>query len=382
MTLQVREYATLTCAEADNASMDYASISTATFDWLLSLDKPGQRGKKLVQLIGRTELKLSSYVGFIQAPSGESLEILPKTEHSAPQDCDQLRVILQKMVRTALGIKHKEAHTANLLSEKQPLHEWVFAEFLKELAELTRRGLRFDYQSLEDQATFVRGQLDMNRQMRQTPDKATSFHVRYAEFTPARIENRLLCTALDYVLKQTKNSQNWRLANTLRHQLIDIKPVADPLTQMFQWVDNKLLLPYRKVKPWCQLILAKLNPNFQKGKQRGIALLFPMEELFEKYLGECLKTYLQDSFRLIPQAASEYLVKHTHEYGAVEKSLFRMEPDFLIKDQKPRFVLDAKWKLLDARNSSTNENTKYGIQQADLYQLFSYGKKEAVIKSV
>ena len=198
MTVQVCEYATLTCAKNTNViSMDYAIISEATFDWLLDLNKLGGDGKNIVQISGRTELKLGSYVGYLESPSGESIEILPKTELNPVIEtgAENMRGLLQKMLRVSLNIKHREAHEAGLLTINEPLHEWIFMRFLTQLAELIRRGLRFDYHTLEDEATFIRGQLDMNRQMRQTPDKATHFHVRYAEFTPSRIENRLLRTA-------------------------------------------------------------------------------------------------------------------------------------------------------------------------------------------
>lgn len=373
MTLQVREYATLTCAAAANTSMDFASISEPAFDWLLDLRQPDKNSSKLFKLSARKELKLGSYVGYIETPTGESLEILPKTEQQPTQNIEAMRSLLQKMLKVALGVNSIETRAADLRAVKQPLHEWIFSEFLAELTELVRRGLRFDYLIKEDEATFIRGQLDMNRQMRQTPEKAGRFHVRYADFTPERIENRLLRTTLDYVLQQTRSSQNWRMANMLSHQLSDIAPVIDPLNQIHNWVDSKLLLPYRKVRPWCQLILEKLNPNFQKGKKRGIALVFPMEQLYEQYLGHCLAGQLNVGFKITPQASTKSLVTHLPVLGSSEREMFQMKPDFLLTGKQSRFVLDAKWKLIDAYNDVIKQ--KYGISQSDLYQMFAYGHK-------
>ena len=46
---------------------------------------------------------------------------------------------------------------------------------------------------------------------------------------------------------------------------------------------------------------------------------------------------------------------------------------FLLTGKQSRFVLDAKWKLIDAYNDVIKQ--KYGISQSDLYQMFAYGHK-------
>lgn len=51
--------------------------------------------------------------------------------------------------------------------------------------------------------------------------------------------------------------------------------------------------------------------------------------------------------------------------------MFQLQPDFLIDQSGFCWVGDAKWKRLDAGNRAN----KYGISQADLYQLFAYGQK-------
>jgi 5-methylcytosine-specific restriction enzyme subunit McrC len=50
-----------------------------------------------------------------------------------------------------------------------------------------------------------------------------------------------------------------------------------------------------------------------------------------------------------------------------------MKPDLLIHDdQATRLVLDTKWKLLDGVKA--NGSDKYGLSQADFYQLQAYGQ--------
>ena len=51
--------------------------------------------------------------------------------------------------------------------------------------------------------------------------------------------------------------------------------------------------------------------------------------------------------------------------------MFQLRPDFIIKHEGQRFVVDAKWKLIDGADFEGN----HGLTQADFYQLFAYGQR-------
>ena len=236
------------------------------------------------------------------------------------------------------------------------------------LNKLVTSGLRFDYQRIEEKSRFIRGWLDITIQQRQTVDQAHFFNIRHDVYHPNRLENQLIKTALDYVQQHCRSSKNWRLANELSHILEPITSLREPLNSIHKWSDIKILQSYRAIKPWCQLILEKLNPNFQKGNHRGIALLFPMELLFEKYVANCLRRDIQAPWQLTTQAASKHMVND--QKGL--KSRFQLKPDLLIsKERKNHHVIDTKWKLINFINSDNNFN----IHQSDIYQLFAYGHK-------
>ncbi|CAK9883835.1 MAG: hypothetical protein XXXJIFNMEKO3_00209 [Candidatus Erwinia impunctatus] len=374
MMIQVREYARLTCDSTQTASMDLGIISEATFAWLEQLQQQWGGSTQLLNREGKRFLCLASYVGYLEAPNGESIEILPKTTLTTPTDPEPLRQLLRRMLSASLGITPREASQAALQRSNLPLSEWILSEFLRHLTELVRRGLRSDYQLVEDEhSTFIRGQLNVTAQMRTPPGTSARFQVCYAEFSPQRIENRLLRTALDRVLNITREGQNWRQANTLRHQLDSIVPLGgNTRASMKEWHDGKYLYGYRAIKPWCQLILDRLNPDFQYGLHQGISLLFPMEKLYERWVGSCLALRLHQDYQLIKQAKRRYLIDHLPAGEETPQHWFRLKPDFLIKGRQVT-VLDAKWKLLDSRANS--RKVKYQIDQADLYQMFAYGQK-------
>lgn len=160
MMIQVREYALLTCDNSQPASMDLGIVSEATFSWLEQLQQKwsGSGTAQILSREGKRFLRLGSYVGYLQSPNGEAIEILPKTTFEAPTEIVALRRLLRRMLSASLGITPREAKQAVLQRSDQPLHEWIISEFLRHLADLVRKGLRFDYHFIENEhSAFIRG---------------------------------------------------------------------------------------------------------------------------------------------------------------------------------------------------------------------------------
>lgn len=361
----VREYARLTTAAVAPGSLDCAQISESAFDWLCELSASFNRnGASLLQVEGRRALKWDSYVGVLQTPCGMRLEILPK--HHEQDDClAKSRRVLRKLIQHALKLKPREASVASLELFDAPLSEWVMGQFLAELDLLVKRGVRFDYRRLEEEQRFLRGQLNVVAQMRQPPGRQHHFQIRHDVFLPDRAENRLLKLALEQVAKNTQDASNWRLANELRSMLAEVPASWQVSHDLRAWSCDRLMAHYQEIKPWCELILNQQMPIAVSGEWQGMSLLFPMEKLFENYVEGWLSSRLVPSARLTAQAARQSLCQHDGS------AMFRLEPDLLLQRGLHTWVLDTKWKRLD----SADRLNKYGLSQADFYQLFTYGQK-------
>lgn len=363
--ITVREYARLT-TEPVPPSLDCAQVPPSAFDWLCELQASFSRsGAALLQQDGRRALKLDSYVGMIETSCGTQLEILPK--HTEQADCQQAaRNTLQRMLQTVLDLPARESGPASLrLFDDVPLSEWVMRQFLLGLDHLVKRGVRFDYQRVEEEQRFLRGQLNVVAQMRQPPGRQHHFQIRHDVFLADRAENRLLRLALERVCKSTQEADNWRLAHELRSLLLEVPPSWDVRQDFRLWQNDRLMAHYQPLRPWCELILGEQSPLAVSGDWRGISMLFPMEKLFEKYVEVLLRRQLPATARLLPQRAEYSLCTHQSE------SMFELRPDLLLKQDQRTWVLDTKWKLLDGADRAG----KYGLSQADFYQLYAYGQK-------
>jgi len=361
----VREYARLTTAAVAPGNLDCAQISETAFDWLCELSASFNRnGATLLQVEGRRALKWDSYVGVLETPCGTRLEILPK--HHEQDDClVKSRQLLRKLIQRALQLKPRETSVASLELFDAPLSEWVMGQFLAELDLLVKRGVRFDYQRIEEEQRFLRGQLNVVAQMRQPPGRQHHFQIRHDVFLPDRAENRLLKLALEQVAKSTQDAANWRLANELRSMLAEVPSSKQVSRDLRAWSCDRLMAHYQAIKPWCELILNQQMPIAVSGEWRGMSLLFPMEKLFECYVEGWLRQRLLHGAKLTSQASRHHLCRHD------SGKMFCLKPDLLIDTPEQRWILDTKWKRIDAGKPDNN----YDLSQSDFYQLFAYGHK-------
>ncbi|WP_025994729.1 McrC family protein [Pseudomonas viridiflava] len=364
-SITVREYARLTTSHIHSPTLDIAQVSPSAFDWLCELNaRFSKAGAALVQIEDRRWLKLDNYVGVLETPCGTRIEILPK--HFEDGDCiQQSRALLKRMIQKSLDLPTRKVGAAALQRFDAPLTEWVMSSFLDALDHLIKRGMRFDYQRVDEEQRYLRGQLNTARQMRQPPGRQHHFQIRHDVFLPDRPENRLLKTALDIVCKITQDPNNWRLSHELRSMLLEVPSSRDTAQDFKQWRRDRLMAHYQPVRPWCELIIEKQTPMAIAGDWRGMSLLFPMEKLFERYVAACLKDALPPHAMLHAQRKSEYLCSHQG------KKVFQLQPDLMITQGAKRWVLDTKWKRLDSKPGNKN----YGLSQSDLYQLYAYGQK-------
>jgi 5-methylcytosine-specific restriction enzyme subunit McrC len=363
----VREYAQLT-TDSGYETLDQATVTASAFEWLCDLTSGfSSGGARLAQIENTRWLRLDNYVGVVQTPCGTLLEILPKhTEKIGDEATKQSRDLLKKMLAVALDLTSRETDMANIEMFDYPLPEWVMKNFISSLDHLVKRGLRSDYIRVEEEQRFLRGQLDVVKQMRQPPGRAHIFNIRHDIFSPDRPENRLLKSALMLVCKTTKQADTWRLSHELAGLLSEIPSSSDIKNDFRLWRKDRLMAHYQPVRPWCELVLGQQMPVALSGKTHGMSMLFPMEKLFEQYVEVQLRKQLPAKYVLKAQAASRSLCKHLGE------KIFQLRPDFLVlENSKPVVILDTKWKLI---NSADRKN-KYGLSQTDFYQLFAYGHK-------
>jgi len=237
---------------------------------------------------------------------------------------------------------------------------------------VVKKGVKKEYVSISSQEKFLKGKLLLSRQLREPAHKLDKNHIEYDELTFNRAENRLIKTSLLILNKRFFSNKVQKLCRELTFIFDEVPQSINIDIDFSLWKTDRDMSYYEPLIPYLKFIIGNNSPQSLKGPHQGISFLFPIEELFEKYVYETLKDKLPPSYRLRQQIASKYIATHKG------RNVFNLRPDLAIfRESKCVSILDTKWKLLDDKNLSNKGgfNSYYGIKQPDIYQLYTYGYK-------
>ena len=354
------------------------SIPRSAFRYLLSFIKNDDKKDfspflRLTTFKRTTALKVQNYVGLLQTPCGTQIEVLPKVySNDDIEPEEKTRKTLITMLRCLRDSPFKQGDSAKIRTTNMPLLEVYISQFLSLTNQLIKRGIRSDYVRVQNNSKFLRGKLLVSQQIRSNMLHPERFAIECDEYLVNRPANRLIKATLALVTRVAQSSKNQRLARGLCFAFEDVPKSTDIRTDFQKVKTDRSMSYYQNVLEWCRLLLNGHGPTSSTGGFNTLSILYPMERIFEDYVAHCLRSKL-DSYSyfegctLKTQAATYSLVEN-HKGNPI----FKLKPDLLIrKKDETVYVMDTKWKLLDA----DNRDKKYGISQADMYQLYAYGHK-------
>ncbi|OUT15462.1 hypothetical protein B9N63_04030 [Campylobacter concisus] len=301
-------------------------------------------------------LQAQNYVGIIQTKSGDSLEILPKIHDndngSNKEAVENSKRILLRMLKTLKNHPFKNINIANLKSLNLPLLEIFISMFLDEVSKLIKIGIKSDYVELEDNLKFLKGKLKISEQIRKNIVHKERFYVCYQEFSIDRAENRLIKSTLEFLYRRSKSSKNQRLIREYLFIFDEISSSSDINADFGRLKLNRQTKHYEQALLWSKIFLQNKSFSPYGGSEIAFALLFDMNRLFESYVGNFIKKKLPG-----------VILQHSEKYLVEDPKSFKLRPDIFLEG---KFIADTKWKIISSKDD---------ISQADLYQLYAYGKK-------
>lgn len=312
---------------------------------------------------GREYARIGSYVGLVQLADGTQLELLPKVEQA-----DQARPLLLTMLRHLPDSPFRTLPTSQTGATDLPLWDVFVLTFLNVLTALTRQGLQRAYETVERNEPVWKGKFQASRHLRDNAHHAERLAVRYDQLSADIAPNRLLKSTLLTIDQQSSRSPVQAQVRQWLCTLDDVPPsvsIRDDLRASQRL--GRLFVRYEPALRWAEALLMGQAFGAQSGRTNSLSLLFPMPRVFEAYVAHGVRRYWPESGLVTVQESSAHLVDE-HVGGPK----FKLRPDILVREPNGRtLVLDTKWKRLDG----TDRRGNYGIEQADLYQLFAYGKK-------
>jgi len=304
-----------------------------------------------------------NYVGVITMNDGTTIEILPKIFSQETVTEEKVKKLLVDMLKTLRNTPFKSLQTTNVNIEKMSIFEIFIRMFVDEVFYIVKRGLKCDYETIQENENTFKGKMLFSGQIRHNYAHKERCYVEYDEFNTNRAENKILKSTLRYLYKHTTSAKNKSDIRTLLNAFSEVDESKNPQMDFSKIVPDRKTADYQTALMWSKVFLMGKSFTSFSGSEVAVALLFPMETLFESYIAVQLKKKLDSGYSISVQD------KKYHLFDDPKK--FLLKPDIVIKStsEDSIFVMDTKWKVL------SDAKANYGISQADMYQMYAYQKK-------
>ena len=300
-------------------------------------------------------LKAQQVVGVLAVP-GCTVEILPKIngERHAVRDA------LVQMLAVAYDLRVSDSALTGMARQSNDLLELLIRLFATRLLSAVRHGLPRRYIACEEDLRLLRGRLDVVWQFTRhavRPDRLACLFDELSEDTPL---NRVLKAAVSLLTRIARSTANARLLAELAARFDSTGDSSRPLEERVRL--DRTNTAFHDLYWLARLFLEGEWQGTAAGRPVGYALLFPMNELFERFIGLCLKRSI-GGHRVSLQAQGKHALKD-EEIG---KQVFALQPDAVVESNRGPIVLDTKWKELKP------EQNDLGVVPGDIYQILAYG---------
>ena len=324
----------------------------------------GEKGVPYYSLIHKG-VKFNQFVGVLQL-GDLSIEILPKADKAKGEN--YWRSLLIDMLRMVGEFKVDAPSESQLALKSDSVLDLYFSLFIQELEYIQHQGWIKKYRKNEGNVKSLKGSLNFTKHLNENLIHKERFYTAHTVYDQNHILHAILHRAL-LVLKRMNT--NLLLISRIENLLLNFPEqssvkITSATFRKFHF-DRKTDV-YKKAFHIAELILLNYHPDLSSGNNNVLALLFDMNNLWEKYVYVGLRKYLPHGMTITPQNS-----KHFWKATAGQNSTMR--PDIVInKGKLDCIVLDTKWKNIASTNPSPQD-----LRQMYVYSKFYQASKVALI---
>ena len=325
-----------------------------------------QRGNKYFS-VGYQKIYFKNYVGVIQV-GNLTLEILPKADRNEDGDTQKWQAALLNMLRTCKYLKLSSLTDANLQLRSASLIDLFFDSFLKEVETLLHRGLNNRYRFHGANLPALKGKIEFNRQIADNLTHRERFFTTHQVYDQDNVHNQILKKAL--ILLQHITTNHHLKVRAARHFLSfesvsNIRPNAATFKKL---TFDRKTKDYQYAIKLAELIILQYSPDLKGGSNNILAILFDMNQLFERYI-----------FLNLRKAVSTFEEAQLNVYGQEVSTFWQgrtIRPDIVLTYQsegrEKKLIIDTKWKVLPSADPSIH----------DLRQMYAYNLHLGATRSI
>lgn len=297
----------------------------------------------------KPSLRAGQVVGVVAA-RGATLEILPKIDG----EDGNVRASLVHMLATAWDLHIAEGEIAALATQRLDLLEILIGLFSTRLLAAVRRGLPRRYVAHKEDLPKLRGKLDVTRQFTRLLMRPDLLACRFDELSENTPLNRVFKATVTLLRNRARTHANLRRLDELSARLEFVDKSPEPLREPVRL--DRTNTAFHELHKLARTFLQGDWQATNQGESPGFALLFPMNDLFEKYIAR--KMFVAAHGRSVKTQPSRKFALHEGVKGR-----FQLRPDLLVDGNT---VIDTKWKELKPKEQN------FGVTQGDVYQMLAY----------
>ena len=240
------------------------------------------------------------------------------------------------------------------LDEDEDLLAAVAHAFLRQLGTAVSKGLLQGYRTMHVSERVVRGRIDFNEQIKRRTGLPLPLEVTYDEYTVDIVENRVLASAIDRMLRISQIGEPQRHLLRQRARSFAEAGIIPRGAGVPAVAYDRRNQHYRSAIELARLILSEASIEHRVGRMRASGFLINGADIFEDFVTAVMKEALENYGGT---------VSAQHRGTLDDAEQLRIRPDIVwTVNGRIAAILDAKYKA----------EKPAGYPNADIYQMLAY----------
>ena len=320
-------------------------------------------------LWSRDSITFINYVGFIKL-STVSIEILPKIDINS-SDYDGSRKALLNMLNKSGILKFNYSSLSMLNIYDMNLNEILSLVFARILQKQLSKGAYLEYINIEENTKSLKGRILVKDQIKNISRGSSNVFCKFEEFSINNKLNQIFNTCIYKIVRNIKNSETIKILSHMQVVFSEVDYIDTSNKENLEYKFTRLNSRFEESFLLAKMILGSYSSIGNKGSYKSFAILFEMNDVYERYITNLLEMNL-DKYIIHSQHNKYKLLRNEN----TDRDIFSLIPDIVIEvDNKERLIIDTKWKRI---NESKN---RHGVKREDLYQMYAYLTRYKDVKS-
>lgn len=305
-------------------------------------------------------IRFGNYVGVIQI-GGLTIEILPKADNNEDADKNLWQNVLLNMLKTCKKIQVESISETQLKKRYHSILDVYFELYLNEVERLVKKGLIKKYRRNQSNQKALKGKLLFAQNIQQNLVHKEHFYCEHQVYDKSHLLHQILYKGL-LILKTFINDSLKDKLNRLLFEFQDFENINIQKKHFDKIIINRKNHDYQKAIDIAKIIILNYSPSLNYGNDNLLTLLFDMNALWEEYIFRILHKHKTDEMEISYQNSDKFWENK------------RIRPDIVLKTKNETFVIDTKWKIIEANNPSDDD-----LKQMFVYNLHWKAKKTLLL---